>query len=305
MQNDRITKLKIDNNPFAKGFRESGQSRCKRKLALSSSSSSIASDSSSTKSTASIKNSSSTNVQYENEIDVDTISKRKRSNSLTESVSSLDDSGLSVSESCSGTSSPVISTTPEDNRAYHEDNFANGQTEQFPPLMHQYPPQQSLPYSPQEIVFQQFRGCLPPPFMNLAFRYMTRGHYPPPSFYSPQMLDFPTSIYKSSPSPNQITHVPLYSAHMNMAAETQPPSDIEDSYCNRSRSSNSSSHSSLHSPNSEQCHRQEEVSTPSTTTQSHSSSVSVQQKPQQQQQQQQPPPKKCNFSISSILGCES
>ncbi|XP_030372196.1 T-box transcription factor TBX6 [Scaptodrosophila lebanonensis] len=32
-QNDRITKLKIDNNPFAKGFRETGQSRCKRKIA--------------------------------------------------------------------------------------------------------------------------------------------------------------------------------------------------------------------------------------------------------------------------------
>ncbi|EDV96915.1 T-box transcription factor TBX6 [Drosophila grimshawi] len=31
-QNDRITKLKIDHNPFAKGFRESGQSRSKRKL---------------------------------------------------------------------------------------------------------------------------------------------------------------------------------------------------------------------------------------------------------------------------------
>uniref|UniRef100_A0A1A9WT91 T-box domain-containing protein n=1 Tax=Glossina brevipalpis TaxID=37001 RepID=A0A1A9WT91_9MUSC len=31
-QNDRITKLKIDNNPFAKGFRETGQSKCKRKL---------------------------------------------------------------------------------------------------------------------------------------------------------------------------------------------------------------------------------------------------------------------------------
>ncbi|KAH8301102.1 hypothetical protein KR018_001797 [Drosophila ironensis] len=31
-QNDRITKLKIDNNPFAKGFRVLGQSRCKRKL---------------------------------------------------------------------------------------------------------------------------------------------------------------------------------------------------------------------------------------------------------------------------------
>ncbi|XP_037939626.1 T-box transcription factor TBX6-like [Teleopsis dalmanni] len=33
-QNDRITKLKIDNNPFAKGFRETGQSRCKRKMSL-------------------------------------------------------------------------------------------------------------------------------------------------------------------------------------------------------------------------------------------------------------------------------
>lgn len=36
-QNDRITKLKIDNNPFAKGFRETGQSRCKRKITPSSS----------------------------------------------------------------------------------------------------------------------------------------------------------------------------------------------------------------------------------------------------------------------------
>ncbi|XP_030372897.1 T-box transcription factor TBX6 [Scaptodrosophila lebanonensis] len=38
-QNDRITKLKIDNNPFAKGFRETGQSRCKRKLNSSANSS--------------------------------------------------------------------------------------------------------------------------------------------------------------------------------------------------------------------------------------------------------------------------
>jgi len=30
-QNENITKLKIDNNPFAKGFRETGQSRFKRK----------------------------------------------------------------------------------------------------------------------------------------------------------------------------------------------------------------------------------------------------------------------------------
>lgn len=32
LQNDRITKLKIDNNPFAKGFRETGLSKCKRKF---------------------------------------------------------------------------------------------------------------------------------------------------------------------------------------------------------------------------------------------------------------------------------
>lgn len=33
-QNEKITKLKIDNNPFAKGFRENGQSKCKRKRLL-------------------------------------------------------------------------------------------------------------------------------------------------------------------------------------------------------------------------------------------------------------------------------
>ncbi|KAK9512869.1 hypothetical protein O3M35_001189 [Rhynocoris fuscipes] len=32
LQNEKITKLKIDNNPFAKGFRENGQARTKRKL---------------------------------------------------------------------------------------------------------------------------------------------------------------------------------------------------------------------------------------------------------------------------------
>lgn len=31
LQNDKVRQLKIDNNPFAKGFRENGQARCKRK----------------------------------------------------------------------------------------------------------------------------------------------------------------------------------------------------------------------------------------------------------------------------------
>lgn len=30
-QNDRMTQLKIDNNPFAKGFRENGQLRVKKR----------------------------------------------------------------------------------------------------------------------------------------------------------------------------------------------------------------------------------------------------------------------------------
>ncbi|KAL1514264.1 hypothetical protein ABEB36_003550 [Hypothenemus hampei] len=34
-QNEKITQLKIDNNPFAKGFRENGQAKCKRKRPVS------------------------------------------------------------------------------------------------------------------------------------------------------------------------------------------------------------------------------------------------------------------------------
>lgn len=32
-QNDRVTKLKIDNNPFAKGFRDAGVFRSKKRKA--------------------------------------------------------------------------------------------------------------------------------------------------------------------------------------------------------------------------------------------------------------------------------
>jgi T-box len=96
-QNDRITKLKIDNNPFAKGFRETGQSRCKRKIAPSSSSSS----SSSQKTTKTSDDYSGSS--YESE--------QKRLRVLSPSAFSpgslKDDSGLSLYEtSSSGTNSP-------------------------------------------------------------------------------------------------------------------------------------------------------------------------------------------------------
>lgn len=99
MQNDRITKLKIDNNPFAKGFRELGQSRIKRKLASKSPGTAEATDNE----LFEFKSSSTENQGT-----------RKRTNSLTGSTTSADDSGHSLgdeisSSSLSGTSSPATS----------------------------------------------------------------------------------------------------------------------------------------------------------------------------------------------------
>lgn len=99
-QNDRITKLKINNNPFAKGFRETGQSRMKRK--------------STTKLNASMEASSDKKLKTSKLFEYNgTESKmgRKRSNSLSESTTSADESNNSVgdeisSSSLSGTSSP-------------------------------------------------------------------------------------------------------------------------------------------------------------------------------------------------------
>ncbi|CAO1370195.1 unnamed protein product [Diamesa serratosioi] len=92
-QNDRITKLKIDNNPFAKGFRETGQSRCKRKI-----------------------NSPSVNIQKlskTNDYEGHNAKRIGFSPSVC-SNGSLDESNISVCEtSSSGTSSPAITTTDE------------------------------------------------------------------------------------------------------------------------------------------------------------------------------------------------
>ncbi|XP_050074623.1 T-box-containing protein TBX6L-like [Anopheles maculipalpis] len=96
-QNDRITKLKIDNNPFAKGFRETGQSRCKRKAGLL-----MSPDSG-------LGNRSSEEDDESDGQETGPEAKRPRTSSLAGSLSSLDDSELSVSDgSSSGTSSPVV-----------------------------------------------------------------------------------------------------------------------------------------------------------------------------------------------------
>ncbi|XP_058065267.1 T-box-containing protein TBX6L-like [Anopheles bellator] len=99
-QNDRITKLKIDNNPFAKGFRETGQSRCKRKAGLLSSPDSGHGG----------RSSSDDDESDGPESDASPDAKRPRTAaSMARSLSSLDDSELSVSDgSSSGTSSPLV-----------------------------------------------------------------------------------------------------------------------------------------------------------------------------------------------------
>ncbi|XP_062534100.1 T-box transcription factor TBX6-like [Armigeres subalbatus] len=87
-QNDRITKLKIDNNPFAKGFRETGQSRCKRKLGSSSSGSSNTSTSSSSSSSLSSSGTCGQMTDDEDRNDLQQLheAKRARSNELSESM---------------------------------------------------------------------------------------------------------------------------------------------------------------------------------------------------------------------------
>lgn len=120
MQNDQITKLKIDNNPFAKGFRETGQSRCKRKHIQSTPSSSNnnngdrhANHSASSPSKLPMPPSriphdvaSSPVAASGPSVDGQPMKRRRINSTGSGSVSSLDDSGLSICGSSSRTSSP-------------------------------------------------------------------------------------------------------------------------------------------------------------------------------------------------------
>ncbi|OAD58738.1 T-box transcription factor TBX6, partial [Eufriesea mexicana] len=95
-QNENITKLKINNNPFAKGFRETGQSRCKRKFQAEAERLIRINDDDENASSEPELNRPS------NHLDVDNGGPR-RAPSETES---LDDSGVS---SCGGISPPLPS----------------------------------------------------------------------------------------------------------------------------------------------------------------------------------------------------
>lgn len=128
-QNDRITKLKIDNNPFAKGFRELGQSRIKRKLpAKPNAAGGNVHDANCDK-----KLKTSKLFDYTQTMKESSKIGRKRSNSLSESTTSADESDNSVgdemissaSSSLSGTSSPATSAHECNAAAYNEsDDYA-------------------------------------------------------------------------------------------------------------------------------------------------------------------------------------
>lgn len=178
LQNDRITKLKIDNNPFAKGFRETGQSRCKRKTTG-------VDEQALNKSTDSDKNRSDSPE-----------SKRFRSNSSACSISSFDE----VVSSSSGASSPNVNV---------EDPSQNP---------HTHPPQAQQPPLPSpirnELLMQHMQNMQnlmnPAAFADLAYTYFGRPPftsqlYPPhpslPLFYPP-----PNKVEPITPpplSPNQ------------------------------------------------------------------------------------------------------
>lgn len=234
LQNDRITKLKIDNNPFAKGFRETGQSRCKRKLTQATSSS--VSVSSASSSSSSVSSSSSALLPptvnrkqlKDNSSTYEKITpKRQRTNSFNGSIDSIDDCERSISERSSGTCSPP-STTSEDIRVIDDDE------------------QQARMMQHQEMVLQQFRDRIHhPAWMGLAFSYLSRSAYP--SFY-PQN---PHHDFVTMANPSMAAFLPQTINEMNQQMGLSPPS-----------------------PSSVQ-------------------NLSIK------------PRKKCGFSISAILGCES
>ncbi|XP_043282026.1 T-box protein 2-like [Venturia canescens] len=105
-QNENITKLKINNNPFAKGFRETGQSRCKRKLHQMNE-----------RSESSAEDRSACEEEEENASSSESESHRPRRSSESEGnrprralseAGSLDDSGVSSS----GGSTPPLAHSP-------------------------------------------------------------------------------------------------------------------------------------------------------------------------------------------------
>lgn len=169
-QNDRITKLKIDNNPFAKGFRETGQSRCKRKSVPNSCD-------------ANAKNKDGSVSKHDDTDEREVKRMRPNSSSSGCSVSSLDDSGLSISETSSnGTTSPptnILSNDQDDMIRLRE-------------ISHQQLANDSF--------MQNYNNFINPWMMDFAFQYLARPYSYYPSIPTLDLFNPATSAHYISTS---------------------------------------------------------------------------------------------------------
>lgn len=197
-QNDRITKLKIDNNPFAKGFRETGQSRCKRK----------AGSSSSNQTNSSMPSNQSDGLKLKDDDDYESASKRVRSSNSVCSAGSLDDSGLSVCEtSSSGTSSPTNTTTDE--RMLPSTSSASSISVTSSSYLQQsfhHQPRPQFPFHHNELLLQQYQMLgVNSQWMDFVLPYMRQQqmHELPMIQALPPYLSPSNTIVSSKSSPIQ------------------------------------------------------------------------------------------------------
>ncbi|XP_055912951.1 T-box transcription factor TBX6-like [Eupeodes corollae] len=165
-QNDRITKLKIDNNPFAKGFRETGQSRCKRKMSSSPEIRCTTNNDTSPLKLNSLPSTSGCDVMNAaNEDDHESSPnvKRMRSNGSTCSMSSLDEVGFPTSttssNSTSGKNSPNIDLVGNDLQSYQHPS-----------------PRINMPND--ALMVHKMQTFMNPSFADLAYSYFERPQYP-------------------------------------------------------------------------------------------------------------------------------
>ncbi|XP_055630182.1 T-box transcription factor TBX6-like [Toxorhynchites rutilus septentrionalis] len=157
-QNDRITKLKIDNNPFAKGFRETGQSRCKRKLGSGSNNTSTSSSSSSLSSSGTCGQ--MTDDEDRNDLQQLHEAKRVRSNEPDPMDSRLLDPRLLAGlEDCSRSGPDATLRLQQMHR-------------RFPPGS------SAAAVAANELLMRQYNQMFNPSWMDLMIPYFTRNPYP-------------------------------------------------------------------------------------------------------------------------------
>ncbi|XP_055531644.1 T-box transcription factor TBX6-like [Wyeomyia smithii] len=159
-QNDRITKLKIDNNPFAKGFRETGQSRCKRKLGSGGGGSNTSTSSSSSLSSSGTCG-QMTDDEDRNDLQQLHESKRARSNEPDPLDGRFLDPRLLEDGSHAGSEAALRVQMHQMQR-------------RFPPGL-----------AANELLIRQYNHMLNPSWMDLMIPFMARNPYHP-SLGSPQ-----------------------------------------------------------------------------------------------------------------------